>query len=519
MPLLRRALTWLLAGACVVLAMVALDALAKWRLRSHLDASASETLRHLLGGRSPHHWSAAVAADIVAARAFGSEQGRIDAQGLHVRAEARPFEIGFVVARPIDLGRHTRVRLDLEADSAMSIAIVASPNLDAPTCNSPAIRVPAGAREASIPLHEDAWQCAGEPAKAPAAAAMLRIHVEMPEGAVLNLQTAALELERGLDARRLDTLPLPLLPAATDMHSLRRALARIVADAPGQAWPIVQLPLDGRVEQVLAARGEIQNAIPDALIVPKGDFPAVAAAALQESAPAARAPEWKGWLFTIALALVLLALRLRPPLGTRLRAGLELLGVLVVPTVLIGGDFIGDDIAPPAIAACVATFAFAISLLFGAAPAQPGSRTMKRGWWVGLATLLLAAGLILVVNGGHIEAPRPSLQHALRYLAWAGAQQFLICVIVAGRIQAITGSAWVARIGSALVFALLHTPNALLMQLSFVGGLVWIWNWQRHRALGANIVAHTLCGLLLTANLPADWLHSAEVSARYFLSL
>jgi hypothetical protein len=47
--------------------------------------------------------------------------------------------------------------------------------------------------------------------------------------------------------------------------------------------------------------------------------------------------------------------------------------------------------------------------------------------------------------------------------------------------------------------------------------LLWVWNWQRHRALLANIVAHATSGLLLAAALPADWLRSAEVGARYFL--
>ncbi|MFZ1392350.1 MAG: CPBP family glutamic-type intramembrane protease, partial [Dokdonella sp.] len=101
--------------------------------------------------------------------------------------------------------------------------------------------------------------------------------------------------------------------------------------------------------------------------------------------------------------------------------------------------------------------------------------------------------------------------------AWAAAQQFLICVIVAGRLEKLIGSQPWALLIAALTFALLHTPNAMLMQLTFIGALIWIWNWQRHRALLANIIAHTASGLLLTANLPPHWLHSAEISARYFL--
>ena len=126
--------------------------------------------------------------------------------------------------------------------------------------------------------------------------------------------------------------------------------------------------------------------------------------------------------------------------------------------------------------------------------------------------------MVLYVTGGKLPGQLPEPSRILHYAAWAAIQQFLICVIVAERIERVLGS---ARSGACsvppLVFSLLHTPNAMLMQLTFVAGLIWIWNWQRHRALLANMVAHAVCGLLLTLSLPKEWLHSAEVSARFFL--
>jgi hypothetical protein len=126
--------------------------------------------------------------------------------------------------------------------------------------------------------------------------------------------------------------------------------------------------------------------------------------------------------------------------------------------------------------------------------------------------------LVLSIKDAHLARTLPDLSRILHYVVWAAIQQFLVCVIVADRIERITGSSRMALLGAALIFSLLHTPNAMLMQLTFVGGLIWIWNWQRHRALLANIVAHAACGLLLASSLPKTWLHSAEVSARFFLA-
>jgi membrane protease YdiL (CAAX protease family) len=280
----------------------------------------------------------------------------------------------------------------------------------------------------------------------------------------------------------------------------------------------VQLPLNARVELSLLARDQIRSAIADVLIVPQGDFAGISAQAVNWQ-PAA-STSWSTrlpWLLLGGYIIGLLLLRLKPPLDTRVRALLELIAATAVPLTMIVGGYIGDNPNAAVLGACVATLIFALSLLIGDAPAEPSSRTLKRGWWVGLLTIGLSAGLILNLADGHITRELPDTARLFRYLAWAAVQQFLICVIVAERIERLCGSSRAALLGAALIFALLHTPNAMLMQLTFVAGLIWIWNWQRHRALLANIVAHAISGLLIAASLPAQWLHSAEVSARFFL--
>jgi membrane protease YdiL (CAAX protease family) len=54
------------------------------------------------------------------------------------------------------------------------------------------------------------------------------------------------------------------------------------------------------------------------------------------------------------------------------------------------------------------------------------------------------------------------------------------------------------------------------MVATFVGGLCWCGIYLRYRALLPLAVSHAVSALLLSALLPTDILHSAEVSVRFF---
>ena len=70
---------------------------------------------------------------------------------------------------------------------------------------------------------------------------------------------------------------------------------------------------------------------------------------------------------------------------------------------------------------------------------------------------------------------------------------------------------------AALVFALLHAPNATLMLATFAGGLLWSAIWLRERGLWPIALSHALAAGLLVQGLPPQLLRSAEVSLRFFL--
>jgi membrane protease YdiL (CAAX protease family) len=68
---------------------------------------------------------------------------------------------------------------------------------------------------------------------------------------------------------------------------------------------------------------------------------------------------------------------------------------------------------------------------------------------------------------------------------------------------------------TALAFALLHTPNGVLMQLCFVAELAWAWWFLHRRAIFPVALAHAGSALLLQACLAGGILRSLEVSARF----
>jgi membrane protease YdiL (CAAX protease family) len=518
MPLLRNIIAWLLCVACAMAAMPMLNLLARHQLRQHLDDVAAETLGALVHDNTPHQWSAGLATDIIAGRAFGTDDMSFVDDGLRIRAQGQPMQVGVVLDSDMDLARFSLIDVTLVAEKPGSVALVVAESLQGSPCRSHEQPVPSGKSTLTINLRTIGWICKGERSAMPGRAAMLRLSFTTPTRSAITLSSIRARTRSGLDRASLDDLAMPLLPEPGQSIAFRRALARAAEDAEQTIWPILQLPLDARVEQNLLARDHILEAIPDAVIVPRDDFQSIldrAESWQPRLSPSAPAPV--GWLLLGGYIALLTGLRLKPPLDQRLRALLELFAAIAVPLVMVIGGYIGDNISPLVLGACAATLVFALSLLIGDAPAQPSTRTLKRGWWVGLASLGLTAALVLNLADGHITRVLPESARVFRYLAWAAVQQFLICVIVAERIERVSGSSRIALLGAALIFALLHTPNAMLMQLTFVAGLIWIWNWQRHRALLANIIAHATSGLLLAASLPPEWLHSAEVSARFYL--
>ena len=145
-----------------------------------------------------------------------------------------------------------------------------------------------------------------------------------------------------------------------------------------------------------------------------------------------------------------------------------------------------------------------------------GRHTAARHAWLGAGAVLMLAVLAgLLLGQGNLRPPDAT--HALRYLAWAGLQQWLLCVVLADRLRVLVGSTRWATLVAAVMFALMHTPNQALMQFTLLGGLLWVPLWLRCRRLLPLVLSHASSGLILSTLLPPEILRSAEVSARFFL--
>jgi hypothetical protein len=74
-----------------------------------------------------------------------------------------------------------------------------------------------------------------------------------------------------------------------------------------------------------------------------------------------------------------------------------------------------------------------------------------------------------------------------------------------------------AIIASAAIFAFVHLPNPALTILTFVGGLLWSWIYERAPNLIALGLSHALMSIMLITSLPPWLLQSMSIGYKHFL--
>jgi membrane protease YdiL (CAAX protease family) len=70
---------------------------------------------------------------------------------------------------------------------------------------------------------------------------------------------------------------------------------------------------------------------------------------------------------------------------------------------------------------------------------------------------------------------------------------------------------------AAAIFSLTHAPNLALMILTFAGGLIWSWVYERAPNLFAIALSHAVISLMLMTCLPPWLLPSMSVGYKHFL--
>ena len=131
-----------------------------------------------------------------------------------------------------------------------------------------------------------------------------------------------------------------------------------------------------------------------------------------------------------------------------------------------------------------------------------------------VGAVLLIGGVAWMLNQSFISAPWRN--RFLLLPVWALVQQYALNGFINRRAQFVLGKGWHSVFVVALVFGLLHLPNPLLAVLTFVGGLIWAFVYQRHPNLFALALSHSIISITLALAVSSKWLDSLRVGFKFF---
>jgi membrane protease YdiL (CAAX protease family) len=138
---------------------------------------------------------------------------------------------------------------------------------------------------------------------------------------------------------------------------------------------------------------------------------------------------------------------------------------------------------------------------------------------------MVFASLVLVLIGWRFGGVRadsirfdPSLLRISLWLfVWGLTQQYALQAFINRRAQKIWGAGFISLFFVASIFALLHLPNFWLMIVTFFGGTLWSFVYQRVPNLWAVALSHAIMTAVMALSVPYEALHGLRVGYNYFL--